>query len=468
VRAGLPEPGLWPAGARPPSAAWLPPAVGHRFLSLLVYAALLAALIAPPASASPDTPDPPGLRAGLGVAPLPTRLGAPLGGYGGFFDRTARSVHDLPEARALILEGSGQRIALLTLDIVIARPEITQAIRERVGALGLDALVLAATHTHSGPGGYIEGFLAERITSGHFEASLRDAFVESAAKALGAARDDLREVTARAIEREVGLAEHRRRPGGPRETQLPILLLEPTQGGRSIVVLGFGAHPTVFSPRSRAFSADYVGAARAALEARGLRALFLPGPMGDQRPKSELGPLGSRDLELQARQAAEIGAKLAAAVVDPGLLARTSEPSARAAKLEFYESELELPELQLRRFCALWWFSPLVRGPASRLLSDRVPLQLVRLGPASLLAIPAEPGTELGDRFRQVLERAFPGSVGFVVAHANDWAGYLVTAETYRSGGYEACLSFRGPKFADLLVEAASELAASIHQAQRH
>ena len=45
----------------------------------------------------------------------------------------------------------------------------------------------------------------------------------------------------------------------------------------------------------------------------------------------------------------------------------------------------------------------------------------------------------------------------FVVSHANDWIGYVVTADGYRSGGYEACLSFHGPEFADWLVTEVAE-----------
>ena len=30
-----------------------------------------------------------------------------------------------------------------------------------------------------------------------------------------------------------------------------------------------------------------------------------------------------------------------------------------------HETSLRLPPLQLRRFCALWWFAPLVRGPGA-------------------------------------------------------------------------------------------------------
>ncbi len=49
------------------------------------------------------------------------------------------------------------------------------------------------------------------------------------------------------------------------------------------------------------------------------------------------------------------------------------------------------------------------------------------------------------------------GTVPFVLAHANDWIGYVVEQERYASGGYEACLAFHGPELADWLVAESEE-----------
>src|SRR5262245_57622248 len=97
------------------------------------------------------------LRAGFGVARLPSDIGAPLGGYGGLWDRKADAVHDPPEARALILELGEERLGIVSLDVVIPRGDLREEVLRKVAPLELDGLLLAATHTHSGPGGYIDG-----------------------------------------------------------------------------------------------------------------------------------------------------------------------------------------------------------------------------------------------------------------------------------------------------------------------
>ena len=106
------------------------------------------------------------LRAGFGSAPLPAPEGGPLAGYGGLRTRRAHGVLDAPEARALVLDQGDVRLALVTLDLVISRPGLRDRLREHASQRDVDSVLLAATHTHSGPGGYLEGWWAERITAG--------------------------------------------------------------------------------------------------------------------------------------------------------------------------------------------------------------------------------------------------------------------------------------------------------------
>ncbi len=51
------------------------------------------------------------------------------------------------------------------------------------------------------------------------------------------------------------------------------------------------------------------------------------------------------------------------------------------------------------------------------------------------------------------LEEGFPEKTVFVVTHTNDYWGYVVTPDDYRTGGYETCMSFYGMEFAPFLTE---------------
>jgi hypothetical protein len=404
---------------------------------------LLALLASAPAAAEPIE-----LSAGFGVAPLPVPEGGPMAGYGGLRNRTATGVLDPPEARALVLESDGLRVAIVALDVLIARPRLREALLTRVAGLGVDALVLVATHTHSGPGGYEPGWLAGRVTGASHEPGAAERLGGAAALAVELAVGSLSPARAAAELARVELAENRRFADGPSETALPLLRVDFSDGSDPVVLFAFGAHPTVLSNRSRDYSADYVGAARERLSLAGWRPIFIPGPLGDQQPTSQLGPLWPDELESQREQAREIGERLAGAVLAGIAELEPSRPSALSAA----ERWVEVPDSGLRRFCALWWFSPLVRRGLSRFLSPQVPFVAVRVDDVLLLALPAEPASSVGNALRAGVRRA---SVPFVIAHANDWMGYAVSSEEYARGGYEACMSFFGPGLAPWLVDEA-------------
>jgi hypothetical protein len=415
-------------------------------------AALLVAALLPGAARAE------GLRAGFGTAPLPLPEGGPLAGYGGLRERTASGVLDPPEARALLLEAGATRVALVALDVLIARPRLREALVARTAGLDLDLLLLAATHTHSGPGGYEPGWVAARVTGASFDPAATERLADAAARAVEAAARGLGAGRVAAGLFEAPLAENRRDEDGRDESALPVLRVELDDGGPPAVLFAFGAHPIVLSNRSRDYSADYVGAARARLAAAGWRPLFVAGPLGDQRPVSALGELWPRELERQREQARDVGERLAGAVMAG--LARLGP--GRSTRLEVAERWVELPAWRMRRWCPTWWLAPLLRGSVRGFLSERAPFVALRVGPATLLALPAEPASALGERLRQ---RSGGGSVPFVIAHANDWLGYAVSPDAYRRGGYEACLSFFGPDFGPWLVEQAEATLAGLDDA---
>jgi hypothetical protein len=373
-----------------------------------------------------------------------------MAGYGGLFDRNAEGLADPPEARALVLEEGELRVGIAVLDLVIMRPELRSAIERRSQALELDGLLVTATHTHSGPGGYVKGFLAERITSGGFRDEAPEALAEAGHAALERALRDLQPAAAASGEGQVVLAENRRDEDGRDETRVPVLRLD--RGDHPpILLFAYGMHPTVRSPGSRLYSADYVAPARAALETRGWKAVFLPGPLGDQGPPESFGPLWSGDPRIEGEQAREMGALLAEVA---HTVASELSPEPGAA-LAWSERWLELPATQMRRYCPLWWLSPVAGRSMRAFLSERVPVQALAVANARLVALPAEPATALGDALRARIEPRVP----FVIAHANDWIGYAVDGDAYRDGGYEACLSFHGPELGAWLVDAgASEI----------
>jgi neutral ceramidase len=117
-----------------------------------------AATLAPtaPPPAAPSRVPAGALRAGVGRADLtPPRTGYFLGGWTRA-DRVGSGVHTRLTTSALVLERGGTRMALVSMADFAVPQGLQQAVAARVADLGLSehTIVISATHTHSGTGGY--------------------------------------------------------------------------------------------------------------------------------------------------------------------------------------------------------------------------------------------------------------------------------------------------------------------------
>jgi hypothetical protein len=310
--------------------------------------------------------------------------------------------------------------------------------------------MLVATHTHSGPGGYLPGWVSARMTAGEYDPDMPPKLARAAAEALARAVADLAPARIASSNTPLHLARNRRFADGAADEELALLRADFTDGRAPVLLFAYGAHATLLSADSTLLSGDWPAAARAALADDGWRALFVPGPLGDQEPAVDLGRWPSVEREREA--VTDFGRAMARAV---DAAARDTAPSeAGAQHLAALERWVETPPAQLRSFCSLWWLSPVVSSSLAEFVSKRVPFQAVRAGDAELVTVPAEPTATVGEELRA---RVPAGRTRFVVAHANDWLGYVVDPPTYARGGYEACLCLFGPATAAWLVNSAGE-----------
>src|SRR5262249_26548860 len=92
------------------------------------------------------------LRVGAAAVVITPPLGTPMAGY--YSERAAEGVHDDLYAKALVLEKDGAKAALVSLDLIsTARQTVTGARREveRMTGVRGDAVMISATHSHTGP-----------------------------------------------------------------------------------------------------------------------------------------------------------------------------------------------------------------------------------------------------------------------------------------------------------------------------
>lgn len=414
----------------------------RRAVRAFSAAATLALLLAVVALSSPAQ----ALLAGAATASIETPVGAPLGGYGGLSERRSTGTLDLPEARALVLDDGAVRLALVSLDIVIVRPALRDAIVSYGASLDIPHVVVVATHTHSGTGGYLEGLLPSRLAGGGRDAQARARIVRAAEDALARAAGSLAPTHIGVGRGRCDLAHNRRREDGPREHDLPVIRFVRDDGTPLALLFAYGVHGVMLGPANHSASADLIGVARRTLDARFGTSLFLPGPLGDQNPFAGGHGGWPEEIDAQVANRDAAGARLASAVA----AAADAIAPERDARLAVARHEAPVPSLDLADRSLLWWFSPVLGDVLAHCFSRQAAFYAVDIGAARLLSVPAEPSSTLGDALRRA---AGPDRVPIAVAHADDWLGYALTAEDYETGGYEAGMSFFGRGFGPWLVE---------------
>jgi hypothetical protein len=336
---------------------------------------------------------------------------------GGARPRTAEGAHDRLEARVLAMSDGAQQISLCGLDLTGIRRAELQRVRERIAQrapqLAGPGLVLACSHTHSGPDTlYLFGGSPDDPWIDEMVEAVADAVVRAhearvpAALSVGRASADLAH-NRRVIDADGTLRmarEYEPAADGPVDRDLTLLRVEAEDGNPLAAAFHYAAHSLTLGPGNMRFSADYPGVARTVIEEAlpGVTSLFLNGAAGNVHPHECMRP------DRAATEA--IGRALGHAVIELNEDARpVSDPSLAAASrtLEFVnrmDPSLEVP----------------------------VEIGCVRIGPAVMGVVPGEYFVEFQLRFRERVDAQYATLIGY----ANGWPGYIPTREAYPEGGY--------------------------------
>jgi hypothetical protein len=369
-----------------------------------------------------------------GAAEEPLDLPAPL--VAGFFKMGWRAdgVRDPVAVRALVAAEPGCAVGLVSADILLVPGNLQRAVAERTADLGLSQVVVAATHTHAGPGGYWDSALGARLATGPYDGGAFAAVVEASVRALrraSAARRPARLSAAAVDAPDLVLNRTGAEPGG----RLVSLRFQAPDAAPIAEVVVLGSHATMLGPANRRISGDWPGALARRAPAP---LLFFQGALGDQTtyspPEEGWGP---------EQYAAAVGERIAAAPRS----AADDRPALAAARAAV---PLPLP----------WpggaprWLRPAARTLFGGALPSEARVVAVRLGGVLLLAVPAEPVEAVAREWRGAM-----GPEAQVLALAGDYLGYVETRARTAMGAGEASRTYYGPGLASRLREAL-ELAA--------
>jgi neutral ceramidase len=434
-----------------------------------VAAALLVVLAFVSAAAAEPCPD--CLLAGAATVNLPVPAGAPLAGYGSwarrltvpdFYERFTHTfwfkphigVLDPVVARALVLESAATRVVWIAADLIAVDQRFTARIKRGLAEAGVRAatLLLSASHTHSGPGAFLDSAVLAAVSVDREDPEVRDALV-------GAIVEAVRRAEASKSAAHIGIfaapgpALTTGRLGQPVDQTLGILKIVTPARVPIAVLWNYAIHGTMLGPRNLKLSGDVMGLAAHRIE-RELRApaLFVNGAVGDVSPARH-----------GLAEAEKASGELAAAV----LAGWSSTPTTPRAPLRTATMTLTMhePRLSLRN-CVARWLPPGLALPLGRAFPPQTELVAVAVGRTAWVTIPGELQSVLGESVK--LDAASAWERVLVAGLSNDYLGYFLTVKDAAQPSYVACANIYGPGAGNRVSRAAVGLLRHLADGEGH
>lgn len=374
------------------------------------------------------------LEAGAAALPMQPLEGTPIAGFPRL-DWHSEGEREPVMLRALYLSQPGVRVALVSAEVLLVTSELTRAVKARVRDLDLDQVVIAATHTHAGPGGWWRDPLAERVALGPYDEARFEHLVERISRSI---RDAVEARQPAAIAsgqtRAARLVRNRAGTSGLVDARLVSIRVIGVSGDDLARIVVFPSHPTMLGSRNVKLSGDWPGA----LARKGsVPMLFFQGASGDQSTRTLKGK--DRDPEAYAKRVATELAMIRHGEPDP-----TPELAVAVARAVLPPPALGASPPLLRRVS---------RNLLYDLFPDRAEVTALRLGSLTLVAVPAEPVASVGQQWR---DRAGEGTE--IISLAGDYLGYVETPEQMERAAGETPRTYFGPEL-EKRLEAAVVLA---------
>lgn len=390
----------------------------------------LAALAVMPSLAPAEEPK---LEAGVARVEITPASLMPMYGYANRKCGPANGTHDPLYAKALVLATGKARVAIVTMDIGSMVSATLQ--REIAEKLNIPVLLLAASHTHSGPA-FLQSKDEENLPGtaylNEIEAKIFGAVKQAAASMfparLSAGRGALQLGYNRLLVRDDGRARAvfnnlDRVPYGPVDPEFVLLRVEDETGAPRALLVHYACHAVVLGPTNCKYSADYPGVLQARVEAAlpGLQCMFVQGAAGDINP---LFLARSADEPKDFAEVAKMGELLAAEV----LKANRALPAGAPARhpIQYARDTMQ--------FADRWEKGQsLELGIATVLIDRRI----------AIAAVPGEPLHKLQTLWKDRAEVPYPLFYGYTYANGGTWPGYIPDLRSAAYGGYGADVSTR-------------------------
>ncbi|MDK2980327.1 MAG: hypothetical protein PWQ55_674 [Chloroflexota bacterium] len=373
-------------------------------------------------------------------------VGVEMAGYGARL-KASQGIHDPLKSQILMLSLDGQKVILVSMDVVALQAPFVKrlrtAIREKID-ITADHIMIACSHTHSGPQGFNVGNLIQDEKANE---TLQEITCQKIAGGSLWAQNRLQPATLSLGHSLLnGLGLNRNDPQkGAADQRVTVLRADDAQGKPIVVLFNYGCHATVMGADNLLISADYPGAARQLLKDIFPGAVFM-------FTNSAAGDISTRFTRRSATfdEVARFGQIMAAGVLEAMNVAEPIE----AACLDVSTMGVELPLKDFGSQAETQKVLEEARETLSRMQAENAPagqlrkiitkiegvevqlrqiayfqgksslqseLQRFQVGPVHMVAVPGEPFSKT---FMDIKARVAPIET-ILIGYANDYQGYF-------------------------------------------
>lgn len=373
-------------------------------------------------------------------------VGVEMAGYGARL-KASQGIHDALKAQIFMLALDEEKIIIVSMDLIALQAQFVNRLRvsiqERIG-IPEDHIMIACSHTHSGPQGFNLDNLIQDETPNE---TLQEITCQKIAGGCAWAQNQLQPAKLLFGHSMIdGLGLNRNDPQkGAADQQVSVLRADDVNGNPIVVLFNYGCHATVMGADNLLISADYPGAARQMLKELFPQTVFMftNSAAGDVSTRftrrsasfSEVTRFGQIMAAgvLEAMNVAEpfdvsdinvksIGVDLplkkfaskeeTQKILDEAreVLSRMQAENAPSGQLRKIITKIEGAEVQLRQ---IEYYQGQSSLPAE--------LQSYRIGLLHLVAVPGEPFSKT---FLDIKESIKPLEA-ILIGYANDYKGYF-------------------------------------------
>jgi hypothetical protein len=407
--------------------------------------------------------------AGAAELDITPPLGVSMTGYAGR-PGPADHILDPLSVRALALQAEdGEPLVLTCGDLLgLSDATVRQIRNEAAPWVRPERLLLNHSHTHAGPttaplrcmrepdaayGGMVVRWTVSAVREALRRLRPARLLFGTAPTAIGMNRRERRE------ERTVlGF-----NPAGAYDPTVSVLRVEEETGRPLACWFSHATHPVVMGNQNTGISAEWPGAAAAALsQLLECPAVFAQGCCGDVNPVRRGDHAVARSVGRELAGAALAAWERAEPLASRGLAAALETVSLPQQKPSVHEAEAALEEarerlraveaecagseeaergrkLEIPREMLAWAEDYLAAARADGCPAVRMDVQALRIGDLALVATGAETFIEIG----QEIQRRSPFPRVVALGYSNGCFGYLPTAKAFPLGGYEVDAAFK-------------------------